>query len=119
MLQITKINHIFFINYDDNVIFCEVTGQRLNRGVGLGLAVPCVYKFYECQSHINEHRPYYPVQLSTQKYVWRHDRVAVIRIIDVTALWVTLCIVYIGWVFGSYSTDRIIAGERPNKVTVN
>ena len=44
---------------------------------------------------------------------------AVIRIIEVTALWVTLCIAYIGWAFGSYCTDRIIEGDRPNVVTVN
>ena len=34
-----------FLNYDSNVVFCEVTGPRVNRGVGLGMEVPCVYKF--------------------------------------------------------------------------
>ena len=40
---------------------------------------------------------------------------------EVTALWVRQCtgIAYIGWAFGSYHTDCIIAGDRPNKVTVN
>ena len=115
MIIIIK-SHLFFLNYDGNVIFCEVTGRRLNREVELGIEVPRVYKFYERQSHINKHRPYHPVQLSTQKCVSGHDRVAA-----VTALWVTLCIayIYIGWAFGSYLTDRIKAGDRPNEVTVN
>lgn len=42
----------FFLGYDGNVGFCEVTGPRLNRGVGLGVEVPCVYKFYGRQSHV-------------------------------------------------------------------
>ena len=36
----------FFLRYDGNVAFCEVTGKTLNRGVQLGVEVPCVYKFY-------------------------------------------------------------------------
>ena len=36
---------IFFsLRYDGNVAFCEVTGERLNRGVQLGVEVPCAYK---------------------------------------------------------------------------
>ena len=35
-----------------------------------------------------KHRPYYQVQLSMQKCIWGRDSVAVIRIIEVTALWV-------------------------------
>ena len=44
----------FFLNYDGNVVFCEVTGPRVNRGVGLGMEVPCVYKFYGRRSHIKK-----------------------------------------------------------------
>ena len=36
----------FFLRHDGNVVFCEVTGERLNRGVQLGVEVPCVYRFY-------------------------------------------------------------------------
>ena len=36
----------FFLSHSGNVGFCNITGPRVNRGVGLGLEVPCVYKFY-------------------------------------------------------------------------
>ena len=42
----------FFPGYDGNVVFCEVTGERLNCGVQLGLEVPCVYKFYGRWTHV-------------------------------------------------------------------
>ena len=35
----------FFLGYDGNVMFFEVTGERLNHRVQLRLEVPCVYKF--------------------------------------------------------------------------
>ena len=35
----------FFLRYDGNEGYCVITGARLNRGVGLGLEVPCLYKF--------------------------------------------------------------------------
>ena len=44
----------FFLNYDGNVAFCEITGRRVNRGVGLGMEVPCVYKFYGRHAHIKK-----------------------------------------------------------------
>lgn len=44
----------FFLRYDGNVVFCEVTGERLNRGVQLGVEVLCVYKFYGRQSHLDK-----------------------------------------------------------------
>lgn len=44
----------FFLGYDGNVVFCEVTGERLNRGVQLGLEVPCAYKFYGRRTHIDK-----------------------------------------------------------------
>ena len=42
----------FFLNYDGNVAFREVTGRRVNRRVGFGMEVPCVYRFYGRLAHI-------------------------------------------------------------------
>jgi hypothetical protein len=36
----------FFLRKDESVGFCEVTGEIVNRGAGLGLEIPCVYRFY-------------------------------------------------------------------------
>ena len=44
----------FFLRYDGNIPFCEITGERLNRGVQLGVEVPCVYKFYGLQTHVDK-----------------------------------------------------------------
>ena len=44
----------FFLNNDGNVAFCEVTGRRVNCGVGLGMEVPCVYRFHGCLAHIKK-----------------------------------------------------------------
>ena len=44
----------FFLRYDSNFVFCEVTGERLNHGVQLGVEVPCVYKYYGRQTHIDK-----------------------------------------------------------------
>lgn len=43
----------FFLKRVGSVGFCEVTGSRVNRGVGLGLEVPCIYKFYGRQSYLD------------------------------------------------------------------
>ena len=40
----------FFLRYDGNFVFCEVTGERLNSGV----QVPCVHKYYGHQTHIDK-----------------------------------------------------------------
>ena len=43
----------FFLRYDGNVVvFCKVTGERVNRSVQLGMEVPCGFKFYGHRSHI-------------------------------------------------------------------
>ena len=42
-----------FLRYDDNMVFCEVTGERVNQ---LGVEVPCVYKCYGCRSLITKQR---------------------------------------------------------------
>ena len=39
----------FFLNYDGDVAFCDVTGGQTNDRVGFELEVSCVYKFYGCQ----------------------------------------------------------------------
>ena len=44
----------FFLRYDGNLVFCEVTGKRLNGGVQLGVEVPCVHKYYGRQTHIDK-----------------------------------------------------------------
>ena len=35
----------YFLNYHGNIASCTATGQRINRGVRLGVEVPCTYKF--------------------------------------------------------------------------
>jgi len=39
-------NVSYFLNHPGNVGFCEIKGQRCNRGGGLGIEIPCQYKFY-------------------------------------------------------------------------
>ena len=41
----------FFLNIDGHSGFCAA--RRTNRGVDLGVEVPCVYRFYGRQSHID------------------------------------------------------------------
>ena len=48
-----RINKMVAIIYRITV-FREVTGQRVNCGVGLGIEIPCVYNFFGCQSLINK-----------------------------------------------------------------
>ena len=43
----------FFLNRDGHSGFCEVTARPTNRGVDLGVEVPCVYRFYGRQSYID------------------------------------------------------------------
>ena len=35
-------------------MFCEITAKRLNCGVQLGLVIPCDYKYYGRQTHIDK-----------------------------------------------------------------
>ena len=35
-----------FLLRDVNKAFAEVTGQKVNRGAGYGLEVPCIYRLY-------------------------------------------------------------------------
>ena len=41
----------YFLNYDGNIAFCEITGGHCNRGAGYGLEIPCAFKFYGHQLH--------------------------------------------------------------------
>ena len=43
----------FFLKKDGCVGYCEVTGERSNRGAGLGLEIPCVYRFYGRQPYVD------------------------------------------------------------------
>ena len=43
----------FFLNRDGHSGFCEVTARPTNRGVDLGVEVPCTYRFYGRQSYID------------------------------------------------------------------
>ena len=44
----------YFLAYDGNVGFCRITGPRVNRGIGLGVEVPCVYLFYGGKKYIKK-----------------------------------------------------------------
>ena len=33
---------------------CEITGERVNRGIGVGLEIPCIYRLSGKQLYINE-----------------------------------------------------------------
>ena len=46
----------FFLKKDGNVGFCEVTGTKVNRGAGLGLEIPCVYRLYGHQKYVERLR---------------------------------------------------------------
>ena len=45
--------NLFFFKKAGSAGFCEVTGSSVNRGGGLGLEIPCNYKFYGCQAYVN------------------------------------------------------------------
>ena len=66
-----------------------------------------------------QHWSYYEVWFCMEECVLGRDWVAVIRIIEVTALWMKQYIVYIRWAFGTSNTGRIMVGDRINKVTVD
>lgn len=42
-----------FLKRDTNKVMAEVTGERVNHGVGYGLEVLCTYRFYGSQLYIN------------------------------------------------------------------
>ena len=36
-LEGSVISYSFFLGYDENIVSCEITGQHINRGAGLGI----------------------------------------------------------------------------------
>ena len=42
-----------FLRRDVNKAFAEVTGQKVNRGAGYGLEIPCTYRLYGPPAYIN------------------------------------------------------------------
>ena len=45
-----------FLTNDVNKAVCKVSGKHLNRGAGMGLEVPCMYKFAGQESSIENLR---------------------------------------------------------------
>ena len=43
-----------FLKRDVNKGFAEITGERVNRGAGYGLEVPCVYRLYGPKVYVNK-----------------------------------------------------------------
>ena len=43
-----------FLQRDVNVGFVEVTGERVNRGTGYGIELPCKYCLYGSEPYINK-----------------------------------------------------------------
>ena len=42
-----------FLRRDVNKAFAEVTGEKVNRGAGYGLEIPCVYRLYGPKVYID------------------------------------------------------------------
>ena len=42
-----------FLARNFNKAVAEVTGPRVNRGVGYGMEVPCIYRFYGRQRYVD------------------------------------------------------------------
>ena len=43
----------YFLARDGHSAVCEVTGSRVNRGVQLGVEVPCIYRYYGRSTYID------------------------------------------------------------------
>ena len=43
----------YFLRRDVNKAFAEVTGEKVNRGAGYGLEIPCVYRLYGPKVYID------------------------------------------------------------------
>ena len=48
--------HFQFLRRDVNKAFVEVTGEKVNRGAGYGLEIPCVYRLYGPPAYIERMR---------------------------------------------------------------
>ena len=47
-----------FLNRNVNKGIVEVTGERINRGAGYGLEIPCKYRLYGPKKHVDTLRKY-------------------------------------------------------------
>ena len=43
-----------FLKRDVNKGFAEVTGEKLNKGAGYGLEIPCVYRLYGPKVYVDK-----------------------------------------------------------------
>ena len=43
-----------FLRRDTNSGFAKVTGEKINRGAGYGLEIPCVYSLYGPKAYIDK-----------------------------------------------------------------
>ena len=46
----------YFLQRDFNKASLEITGDRINRGAGYGLEVPCVYRLYGPKAYVDKIR---------------------------------------------------------------
>ena len=47
-------DYSIFLRRDVNNAFAEVTGQKVNRGAGYGLEIPCTYRLYGPLAYITK-----------------------------------------------------------------
>ena len=43
-----------FLKRDVNIAYAKVTGEKINRGAGYGLEIPCVYQLYGPREYIDK-----------------------------------------------------------------
>ena len=49
----SRVFHFFLQRHGHNG-YCEITGERINRGIGVGLEIPCIYHLSGKQLYINK-----------------------------------------------------------------
>ena len=40
-------NAFYFFSRDENIAFCEITGEQLNLGASYGMEIPIKFKFFD------------------------------------------------------------------------
>lgn len=58
-----------FLRRDINKAFAEVTGDKVNRGAGYGLEIPCVYRLYGPPVYIDRMRELVDSLITTWHFV--------------------------------------------------
>ena len=43
-----------FLKRDANIAYATVTGEKINRGAGYGLEIPCIYQLYGPREYIDK-----------------------------------------------------------------